>query len=109
MDVSLELLTDHKELLSVDLSFVEIQDGDLVHLRRCTQLQQLVLDHSQISDEGLQYVRSLPGLRLLGLAGTRVTERAVDELRRSRPDLTVETERNSKILSSAKGYLHIDF
>lgn len=108
MDVSVESLADHKELLSIDLSFTEIQDRDLVPVGKCEQLRQLVLDHTQVTDKGLQHLRTLANLRLLNLVDTRVTQEAIEELRRIRPTLTVETERMGKIEASAPGCLHID-
>jgi len=73
-------------------------DG-LEHLRDLPALQFSSLAGKLVTDAGLEKLRDLPQLRTLSLGYTKVTQEAVDELARSRPDMTV----GLKVLPKDKG------
>lgn len=53
-------------LLSVDLSFSDVTDGGLIHLKHCTNLQALNFNYcDQISDHGLDYISGILSFSVL--------------------------------------------
>jgi hypothetical protein len=53
----------------------------------------LTINSPNVTDEGLSHLVGLTRLQRLNLARTRVTERGVEELRRSIPSLKIITRR----------------
>jgi hypothetical protein len=58
----------------------------------CKKLETLVLDETNITDEGLRELEKCPSLALVFLRNTHVSKKAMDELRSLRPKVQVETE-----------------
>jgi len=68
----------------------KITDQSCQSLSRCESLEDLGLNAPLITDDGLQTLGRMPALKSLELTGTRVTTKAVEELRRRRPELKVK-------------------
>ncbi len=64
-------------------------DDDLVHVAKLTEMRQLSLDFSNVSDKGLQQLEPLTQLELLGLRGTKVTDKGVTRLQRLLPECEI--------------------
>ena len=81
----------HLRSLSLDLGARAIGREALSHLQALTNLRRLTLHCSEISDEALVEINALTNLRLLSLGDSRVSRHALAALRRSLPDLVVQT------------------
>ena len=66
----------------------QVTDADLEALSTLRLLSSLDLRGSPITDAGLAHLKSLHNLESLNVTGTRVTPAAVDDLRRTLPNLT---------------------
>jgi len=58
-------------------------------LQRMPHLRELSLDHTGVSDKGIDTLRSMAGLRILDLYHTSVTKAGFETLRTSLPDCQV--------------------
>ena len=58
-----------------------------------SELEELHLDHSEITDEGLKELASLPKikLRILDLKGTKIAQQGAEILQQQLPDCDVST------------------
>src|SRR5262245_15410767 len=63
-----------KPVVAVGLTFSDIKDADLVHLRGLDDLRKLYLGATGITDKGLAYLTSLKHLEVLDLSKTKVTD-----------------------------------
>jgi hypothetical protein len=59
-------------------------------MKGLTELQQLTLAHTQVTDSGLAHLKGMDRLRLLTLTHTRVTDADVAELQIALPGLRIE-------------------
>lgn len=66
-------IAKHQSLVTVDLSGTNVTDEDLSLLSSLPNLECLVLDATDVTDEGLQHLEKLQNLRLLSLHGCNVT------------------------------------
>lgn len=66
---------------SVDLSFTQVTDTDLEHLKGLKSLQVLDLEGTQISSAGLEHVKVLTELRVLKLSGPNFTDEGLEHLK----------------------------
>lgn len=57
-----------------------INDADLRHLERLTELRKVHLNYTQVSDEGLTHIRGLTHLTVLNLDNTRITDAGLTNL-----------------------------
>jgi hypothetical protein len=64
----------------VNLSGTRVKGPGLVHLKHLKRLEELYLDDTPFSDDGLPYVAKLESLVFLSLKGTRVTDGGLHEL-----------------------------
>ena len=71
MMASLEGLTELSEL---DLSGTDVTDAGLAHLKQLTKLTFLDLSGTKVSDTGLTHLKGLSNLSVIYLRGTRVTD-----------------------------------
>ena len=55
-----------------------------------SRLEWLNLSHTQITDKGLDHLKSLRNLRLLFLTGTHVTENGVRKLQSALPNCQID-------------------
>lgn len=81
-------LTDLQELY---LSNTGVTDSGLTHLHCLTRLQRLYLYHTGITDAGLPNLYPLTWLRWITFSGTGVTEQGLGELRANLPECKVIT------------------
>src|SRR6185312_4318402 len=58
---------------------------------RLDSLAYLNLRQTNVTDEAVDTLIAMASLQGVNLSGTRITPRALDRLRRARPELTVET------------------
>jgi len=61
----------------------------LAHLKGLTSLETLLLDYTQVSDEGLAYLKGLGSLRELSLRGTKVSSAGLAELEQALPGCNI--------------------
>ncbi len=73
-DSALAHLAGLTQLQELDLSMTGVTDAGLKHLKGFPQLEVLHLSGSYVTDEGLPQIKALARLRVLGLALTNVTE-----------------------------------
>jgi hypothetical protein len=77
------------QLEELDLHRSPVTDARLAHLEGLTDLQSLILFHTPISDAGLVHLRKLTRLRTLSIEDTKVTDAGARELRNALPKLTI--------------------
>jgi hypothetical protein len=58
-----KLLDGHTELRNLDLSYNHLSDAALIHLQPLKKLETLHLEHTGITDKGLQNLHRLPNLK----------------------------------------------
>ena len=85
-DSSLQQLPNLKNLALIG---TKITDQGLEHLVRLTGLRTLWVEYAQITDNGLKHLKQLTGLQVLGLTGTQITEKGVLQLRQALPNCRV--------------------
>lgn len=68
-------------VLAVDFLGFPVIDADLIHLKGLTNLRELHLEFSGITDDGLMHLEGLTGLEELFLDGTHVTGEGVVHLK----------------------------
>ena len=66
-----------------------VVDRDLQSIGKLPGLQWLVLDHTQITDEGLEHLRDLQTLRKIYIRGTHVSAEGLVRLKSALPRLTI--------------------
>jgi hypothetical protein len=75
---------------SITLQGPLVNDDTLLNLRGLSRLQRVVLKETQVTDVGLQGLKSLPGLTdVAPIRNSAITAGAVAELRRTMPSLRV--------------------
>jgi len=73
-DSSIQILTEHYQLLSISLDVTNVTDDALFYLsQRCPNLKVLSLDHCEISDTSNEYIVLLSNLRSLNVSHTPIT------------------------------------
>ena len=73
----------------LNLSYTQVSDAGLVHLRGLTNLSELNLGFTQVSDAGLVHLARLTKLSSLNLFRSHVTEAGVKALREALPNLRI--------------------
>ena len=73
----------------VVLDHSEISDAGLEHLKGLTQLQELRLDYTRVTDAGVQNLKGLTRLQELHLDGTEVSDKDVGKLHQALPNCTI--------------------
>jgi DNA-binding response OmpR family regulator len=68
------LLDSLRDLRFLSLAETKVGDKGLQHLLALQELEELHLDHTEITDDGLALLEALPNLRILDLKGTRVSD-----------------------------------
>jgi thiol-disulfide isomerase/thioredoxin len=87
-----ELLDGYTELRKLDLSYNPLSDEALVHLQPLKKLETLRLEHTGITDRGLQNLHSLPNLKQIYLylgPGHATTKTGRRQLRQAIPGMTM--------------------
>ncbi len=78
------------EIQELDLSGTDLTDAGVKHLVGLKNLKVLDLERTGITDAGLKRLEGLPKLEELRLEGTKVTATAVLDLSRRRPELILD-------------------
>jgi hypothetical protein len=79
-DADMKVLTDHKQLQTLDLRNTSITDEGLKDVAALTQLRELYLIDAKVTDAGLKEVAKLKQLQKLYLVGARVTDAGLKNL-----------------------------
>ena len=82
-DAGLEYLKDFKNLKWLHLYGTQVTDAGLAHLEQLGELELLNLAGTKITDAGLAHLDRLPNLRTVHLSGTNVTDQGIDKLRQA--------------------------
>jgi hypothetical protein len=91
-DTQLKFLWGLSQLQELDISGTQITDAGLRNVSRLGTLQQVNLARTKITDAGLEYLKSLKRLRSVQLQQTKVTAKGVKELRKALPRCEVFTD-----------------
>jgi Leucine-rich repeat (LRR) protein len=67
-------LTTKPDIVVLQMANADVNDGTLEFLRSMKELEELDLNDSGITDEGLKTLAALPALKILRIARTQVTE-----------------------------------
>lgn len=73
-------LTGLDKLTGLNLSYTKVTDGAMRHVAKLKSLRSLALDNTQITDEGLAAIKDLTELRHLNLLSTRVRGSGLEHL-----------------------------
>jgi len=65
----------------LSLNDTQVTDAGLEHLKSFTSLQELWLDDTQVTDAGLEHLKGLTSLEILGLDNTQVTDEGLEHLK----------------------------
>lgn len=68
----------------------QVGDGAMPHVGRCTQLKELILSTTHVTDKGLIHLTGLTELRWLSLKRTMVTKEGVEKLAAALPRCRIE-------------------
>ena len=63
-----------RNLNDLYLNQTRITDNGLAHLKDMSQIQNLLLRDTQITDVGMTHLKSLTNLKLIALGGTQITD-----------------------------------
>ena len=74
------LLDSLHDLRFLSLAETRVGDDGLKHLLSLTELEELHLDYSEITDAGVALLASLPKLRILDLKGTKISDEGLAHL-----------------------------
>jgi hypothetical protein len=88
-DDDLRLLEELTGLRILNLSYTNVTDAGLVHLRHLKRLESLSLGNTRITDAGLVRLHGLKNLNLVYLTGTGATPQGIAELRKALPGTAV--------------------
>ena len=88
-DATLAYVGPLTRLQWLTVNHASVSDAGLVHLKGLTNLSVLGLDGTQVTDVGLVHLKGLTRLSNLGLDGTQATDAGMNELKRTRPGLTI--------------------
>jgi hypothetical protein len=74
------------------LADTQVSDAGLERLKTLTNLPELYLMNTLVSDGGLKHLHGLTGLQKLYLTGTKVTAAGVAELQKALPKCRITTQ-----------------
>ncbi len=69
------------DVTRVSFGSPEVTDENLIHLRAFPRLRHLLLDGTQVTDDGIRHLESLTSLELLSLNHLKITDRGLVHLR----------------------------
>jgi tRNA A-37 threonylcarbamoyl transferase component Bud32/Leucine-rich repeat (LRR) protein len=87
-DADLSAIKHLKNLSMLTLRYSQIGDKGVEHLVD-TQIAQIDLQHSNITDKALESLAKMKALKEVGLHSCKVSEAAMDQLKKLRPDVKV--------------------
>ncbi len=88
-DDDLPTLARQSELEELGLQRSRISDAGLAHLQPLSQLRSLRLAETRLTDRCIEFLKALPSLEVVDLKGTKVTEAGLKALADSRPQVQV--------------------
>jgi hypothetical protein len=91
-DTGLAYLQGMRTLGTLDLSGTRVTDAGLAYLKGLHRLHILLLSDTRITDSGLAHLYALEGTSIY-LTGTKVTEKAADELEKAAPYRSIHRSR----------------
>jgi hypothetical protein len=80
---------DRLKRLYIGLGDLQVTDAGLAHLRGFERLELLDVQHSEVTINGLEQLKTLPNLQELWLSATKVTDADVRKLKDASPDLRI--------------------
>jgi hypothetical protein len=83
-------------MVAVSLAGTDITDDDLRLFSGFPHVQILDLSDTEVGDDGLGHIARIPALEELIVVSTRISERAMEQFRSSRPVVKVTTQRTPK-------------
>jgi hypothetical protein len=89
-DADVKRLAKVPRLRVADLAGNPITDDGVKELATIVDLEVLDLEHTQVTDEAVASLAAMPRLRELNLEGTRVSDQAIQQLKKAKPELTVD-------------------
>ena len=90
-DKDVKHLSQFKNLTRLNLENTQITDSSLALLAELPNLEHLNLYGTSVTDEGLTKLAASPNLKVLYLWQTKTTPEGISRLRKTRPDIKVET------------------
>jgi hypothetical protein len=78
------------EMFELGLEGTNITDAGLAHLKGMHKLRLLWLSQTRITDAGLKHLHGLAGLRIVRVPGTKVTDAGVAALKTALPECRIE-------------------
>jgi hypothetical protein len=89
-DAGLAKLSTLKNLTSLDIDNTRVTDAGVEHIQKLPRIRALRLVGLQITDAGLKKLSTIPTLRHINLRDVPVSEEAIAEFRRKRPQCVVK-------------------
>ncbi|SIO57578.1 Leucine Rich repeat-containing protein [Singulisphaera sp. GP187] len=78
-------------LNQLNLYYNKLDDASLAVFKALPELRQLYISGDQITDAGLVHLKALKNLRYLNISWTKVTQAGLDDLKKSLPELRVDS------------------
>jgi len=79
-------------VVAISLKGTRVTDRDMSLLTEFRELRSLDLSDTQISDAGLGEIAEMDQLEMLNLTNTRVSKTGIRDLKRALPDLKIKTK-----------------
>jgi len=93
--VTIDENSPDKPVIGVDLEHTRVTDAGLEHLKGLTKLQTLDLQGTSVTDAGLEHLKGLVRLKELDLSRSKVTAEGVKRLRQRLPNCEIMWEPRS--------------
>jgi hypothetical protein len=106
--IKLSQLQRFDELEAIDFSYASMGDDAIEEIAKCKSLQEIVLDHTTVTDSDILILRTLPKLRKLSVFRTKVTKEGISALIQQNPNIEVNYQSRGRIAKAADGYQHFD-
>jgi len=87
--VTIDENSPDKPVIGVDLEHTRVTDAGLEHLKGLSKLQTLDLQGTSVTDAGLEHLRGLTKLRSLFLYGTKTSGAGAKRLQQALPDCRI--------------------
>ena len=91
-DESLKNISGLENVGIVIFSWSDVRDDQLRLLKNFRKVRVLWLSHTQLTDACVDAILEVPGLEIVRVNGSRITERGIERLKKARESLTVQTQ-----------------
>ena len=78
------------QVVTLNLAHTQVDNNDLEHVAQLFQPLMVDLTDTDITDKAAAHLAGWTSLRVLKLGGTRITRKAVDEIKKYSPGLVVQ-------------------